>query len=169
MKRILILVLCAIFPVLFTGCATTSFATRNQKFIRDTYRPVALLKNEGGQLLCEAAGPFPREEHVFFYATAACSNLFLEKMSADKDSAAIANFIGANSAGIFFGPRSKVKPDGFFEIIEIGQPISSIEAGGHNVSVGYRHLNAIWTVPVDIATSPIQLIFILIMMSQIQC
>lgn len=106
LKNILVL---SLIPVFLSGCATTSCALRETKFVPDNYRPMALLQNEGA-VVCEAVGPLPRTHHVYFYLNASARESFSAIASSSTDPAVVSNLFQRIAQGYFMDfarPRSR--------------------------------------------------------------
>ena len=66
-------------------------------------------------------------------------------------------------------PAFREEPKGFVEKAAFDEGSLTFEIGRDPDSFDPTTLNLIWTVPVDVVTSPIQLILALVMMTQIDC
>jgi hypothetical protein len=99
--------------------------------------------------------------------------MFSDELNADfnnttpkiTDSPALANFLGDHVQLMCHLKPLKNRPNGYNECMHIDPskfPDGTFEASGYDVTTGkLRRLNMVWTIPFDIVTSPIQLIFLL--------
>jgi hypothetical protein len=156
-----ILILCAHFSA---GCMTATFATSKTEFISNRYIPGSIFKNTSKDFILSGL-PLERPQDIcYFHFESETSQRLVSQFPAGFDSRDAANFIKDNKSEIFFsGHKSAYLPDGYFEMLRLDATVFEdgvFEGDGHDKNTGYARLNMIWTIPIDLATAPIQIIWL---------
>jgi len=161
MKNI-ILLLTLIACSLTSGCATATFAQSTTKYKHRLIEPVALFKNANGDIAISGHVVDDKPESTKYFVFPNSLNTEFNKATpVISDSGQLARFLDKNVPLFCLQKPLENRPLGYDKAMDIDPSKfkNGTFDGWENIEEGkLRKLNMIWTIPVDILTSPILLI-----------